>query len=57
MSGHADVIRVLPFDMLFAAQRVHHRRLEALAECDELVVRALASRAAQDGDAVVLAIE
>jgi hypothetical protein len=55
--GHADIVRVLPFDMLFAAQRMHHRRIETRAERDELVVRALASRAAQDGDAVVLAIE
>ena len=39
--------------MLFAAQRMHHRRLEALAQRDELIVRALASRAAEDGDAVI----
>ena len=49
--GHADVVGIVPFDMLLAAQRVHHRRLEALAERQQLVVRALASRAAQDGDA------
>ena len=36
---------------------MHHRRLEALAERDQLFVRSLASRAAQDGDAVVLAVE
>ena len=39
--GHADVVGVLPLDMLLAAQRMHHRRLEALAECQKLVVRAL----------------
>ena len=49
--GHADVVGVVPLDMLLAAQRVHHRRLEALAERQQLVVRALASRAAQDRDA------
>jgi hypothetical protein len=52
-SGHTDVIRIVPLDVLLAAQCVHHRRLEALAQRDELVVRALASRAAQDGDALV----
>ena len=55
--GHAHVVGVVPFDMLFSAQRMHHRRLEAPAERQQLVVRALASRAAQDGDAVVLAVE
>ncbi len=35
--------------MLLAAERVHHRRLEALAERQQLMVRTLASRAAQDG--------
>ena len=29
--GHADVVKVLPLDMLLAAERVDHRRLEALA--------------------------
>ena len=38
--------------MFFAAQRVHHRRLEAVAERDELVVRALAARAAENADTV-----
>ena len=28
--GHADVVGVVPLDVLLAAQRVHHRCLEAL---------------------------
>jgi hypothetical protein len=39
--------------MLLAAQRVHHRRLEALAECQQLVVGPLAARATQDRDTAV----
>ena len=33
--GHADIVGIVPLDMFFAAQRMHHRRLEALAECQE----------------------
>jgi hypothetical protein len=40
--GHADVVGVVPLDVLLAAHRVHHRRLEALAELEQLGVRALA---------------
>ena len=39
--GHADVVGIVPLDMLLAAQRVHHRRLEAFAQRQKLVVRAL----------------
>jgi hypothetical protein len=53
-SGHADVVRIVPFDVLFAAVCVHHRCLEALAEQQQRVVRTLASRAAQDGDAFIV---
>ena len=45
--GHADVVGVLPLDMLLAAHRVHHRRLEPLAERQKLIMRACASGAAQ----------
>ena len=41
--GHADVVGVVPFDMLLAAHGVHHRRLEAFAERQQLVVRAVRS--------------
>ena len=51
--GHADIVRVVPFDIFFAAQRMHHRRLEALAQCQKLIMRTLASRAAQHRDAAV----
>ena len=34
--GHADVVGVFPLDVLLAAQRVHHRRLEPLAQRQEL---------------------
>ena len=39
--------------MLLATERVHHRRLEALAYRQKLIVSALASRAAQDRDPAV----
>ena len=46
--GHADVVGIVPFDMLLAAHRMHHRRLERLAERQQLGMRAGASGAAQD---------
>ena len=51
--GHPDVVGVVPLDVLLAAQRMNHGCLETLAQRYELVVRALAARAAQNGDAVV----
>jgi hypothetical protein len=36
--GHADVVRVVPFDIFFAAHGMHHGRLEALAERQKLVM-------------------
>jgi hypothetical protein len=43
--------------MLLAAHCMHHGRLEAFAHRHEFIVRALAPRATQDGDAGVLAVE
>jgi len=37
--GHADIVWVVPLHMLFAAQGVHHRRLEPLSEGQKLAVR------------------
>jgi hypothetical protein len=31
-SGHPDIARVVPLDIFLAAQCMHHRRLEPLAE-------------------------
>jgi hypothetical protein len=41
-SGHADVVGVVPLDVLLAAHRVHHRCLEALAELEQLGMRTIA---------------
>src|SRR5271154_2344220 len=51
--GHADVVGVLPLDVLLAAHGVHHRRLESLAQRQQLRMSALAARTAQDGDTAV----
>ncbi len=47
-SGHTYVIGVVPFDVFLAAHGVHHRRLEAFAERQELRVRTCAARTAQN---------
>jgi hypothetical protein len=39
-ASHADVERVVPFDVLLAAHGVDHRRPQGFAEGDQLVVRA-----------------
>jgi hypothetical protein len=44
----ASTLRRPRLDMLLAAERVHHGRLETLAQRQNLVVSAPASRAAQD---------
>ena len=44
----ASTLRRARLDMLLAAERVHHGRLETLAQRQNLVVSAPASRAAQD---------
>jgi hypothetical protein len=50
-SRHADVVRVVPLHVLFAAQRVHGRRAERVRERDYFVVCARATAAAQQRDA------
>ena len=51
--GHPHVVGVGPFDVLLAPQRMHHRRLQAFAEREKLVMGASAARTAQDRDAAV----
>ena len=48
--GHADVVGIVVLDELLAAQRMHDRRLQLRSHCHQLIMRALAARAAQDGD-------
>src|SRR6267142_562560 len=43
-SGHADVKRVVPLDMLLAPERMHDRSLEAVRQREDFIMRALASR-------------
>ncbi|MDR6169968.1 hypothetical protein QE359_000997 [Curtobacterium sp. SORGH_AS776] len=50
--GHADVVRVVPLDVLLAAQGVHDRGLQAFGEGDDLVVGARDAGAGEDGDLV-----
>ena len=45
--GHADIERVLPFDMFLAAQRVHHGGGQFVGESDDFVMRAGAAAAAE----------
>src|SRR5271166_1973019 len=46
---HADVVGVLPFNMLLAPERMHHGGLQPVAESKERIMRALTSTAAQYG--------
>ena len=48
-SGHADIEGIVPLDMLLAAQRMDHRRLETFAQREKLAMRTGAARAAQHG--------
>jgi hypothetical protein len=52
--GHADVERVVPLHVLFAAQRMHGRRAELIGEGDHFIVRAGAAAAAQQRHAARL---
>ena len=47
---HADVIGVVPLDMLLAAQRVHHRRAQGIGQSHHLIMGARAATAAQQRD-------
>ncbi len=49
---HADIERVVPFDVLLAAQGVDDRRAERVGQRHHLVVRAGAAAAAQQRDAL-----
>jgi hypothetical protein len=40
-TGHSDIVRVVPLDVFLAAQCVHHRRLQTLAQVEEQIVRPL----------------
>ena len=48
---HADIVGVVPFHMLLALERVDHRAFELFAQGEKLIMRAGASRAAQQRDA------
>ena len=50
-AGHADVERVVPLDVLLAPHRVHDGRLQPLGKREQLGVRTLTTRAAQQGNA------
>ena len=47
---HADVIGVIPLDMLLATQRVHHRRAQGIGQSHHLIMGARAATAAQQRD-------
>src|SRR6202035_169301 len=46
-TGHADVVRIVPLDVLLALQRVNDRSLETLGESYDLHMSSLTARAAQ----------
>ena len=50
--GHADIVGVVPFDVLLAAQRVDDRRLQGLGEGKDLRMRAGAAAAAKQRHAL-----
>jgi hypothetical protein len=49
-AGHADIERIVVFDMLLAAQRMHDRRGQRPRQLDDRIVLAGAPGAAQHGD-------
>src|SRR5579859_2586687 len=46
-TGHADVVGIVPFDMLLATQGMDDRRLQGFGELQQFVMGALAAAAAQ----------
>src|SRR4029077_8589933 len=50
--GHADIERIVVFDMLLAAQRVDDRRLQLARKLDHLVVHAGAAGSAKQRHAL-----
>ena len=51
-AGHADVIGIVVFDMLLAAERMHHRALQRLRELHQRSMRARAAAAAKQRHAI-----
>ena len=49
-AGHADVIGIVVFDMLLAAERMHDRALQRLGELHQAVMRPGAAAAAEQRD-------
>lgn len=47
--GHADVVRIVPFHTFFAAQSMHDRRLQPLAERQQFFMGSGATRPAKNG--------
>ena len=48
--GHADIVRIIVFNVLFPAQGVHHWRLELAGKFHQLFMRTGAAAAAHQGD-------
>src|SRR5579859_7669687 len=53
-TGHADVVGIVPFDMLLATQGMDDRRLQGFGELQQFVMGALAAAAAQQSHAARL---
>ena len=51
-AGHADVIRIVPLDVILAAHGVNDRRLHRFGELHQFIVRARAAAAAKKRDAL-----
>ena len=51
-AGHADVVRIVPFDVVLAAHGVNDRRLHRFRELHQFIVRARAAAAAKKRDAL-----
>ena len=51
-AGHADVVGIVPLDMILAAQRVNDRRLQGFRKLHQFVMRARAAAAAKQRDAL-----
>jgi hypothetical protein len=53
-AGHSDIVGIVPLDMLFASQGVDDGCLQGFGELYQLVMRALATAAAEQRDARAL---
>ena len=51
-AGHADVVRIVPLDVVLAAHGVNDRRLHGFGKLHQFIVRARAAAAAKKRDAL-----